>query len=68
MVKYVYGHDFKAANGEKNHETESNVILNYAFQQPLLKALPCNIFVLTTTLNTAMTLAKTVYSSITQKF
>ena len=28
----------KAANGEKNHETESNVILNYAFQQPLLKA------------------------------
>ncbi|WP_171249971.1 hypothetical protein, partial [Acinetobacter baumannii] len=22
---------------EKNHETESNVILNYAFQQPLLK-------------------------------
>ncbi|WP_114233370.1 OprD family outer membrane porin, partial [Acinetobacter baumannii] len=37
MVKYVYGHDFKAANGEKNHETESNVILNYAFQQPLLK-------------------------------
>ncbi|ENY3708448.1 OprD family porin [Acinetobacter baumannii] len=29
--------DFKAANGEKNHETESNVILNYAFQQPLLK-------------------------------
>ncbi len=26
MVKYVYGHDFKAANGEKNHETESNVI------------------------------------------
>lgn len=37
MVKYVYGHDFKAANGEKNHETESNVILNYAFQQPFLK-------------------------------
>ncbi|WP_143242816.1 OprD family outer membrane porin, partial [Acinetobacter baumannii] len=37
MVKYVYGHDFKAANGEKNQETESNVILNYAFQQPLLK-------------------------------
>ncbi|MDQ9027852.1 OprD family outer membrane porin [Acinetobacter nosocomialis] len=39
MVKYVYGHDFKAANGEKNHETESNVILNYAFQQPFLKGL-----------------------------
>ncbi|MCH7315193.1 OprD family outer membrane porin [Acinetobacter sp. ANC 3882] len=37
MVKYVYGHDFKAANGKKNHESESNVILNYAFQQPSLK-------------------------------
>lgn len=37
MVKYVYGHDFKAANGEKNHESESNLILNYAFQQPYLK-------------------------------
>lgn len=37
VVKYVYGHDFKAANGEKNHESESNVILNYAFQQPSLK-------------------------------
>ncbi|MEB6667952.1 OprD family porin [Acinetobacter vivianii] len=37
MVKYVYGHDFKAANGEKNHESESNIILNYAFQQPYLK-------------------------------
>lgn len=37
MVKYVYGHDFKAANGEKNHETESNLIVNYAFQQPYLK-------------------------------
>ncbi|VXA55753.1 putative porin for benzoate transport (BenP) [Acinetobacter proteolyticus] len=37
MVKYVYGHDFKAANGDKNHETESNIILNYAFQQPYLK-------------------------------
>lgn len=37
LVKYVYGHDFKTANGEKNHETESNVILNYAFQQPSLK-------------------------------
>ncbi|MCH7391551.1 OprD family outer membrane porin [Acinetobacter dispersus] len=37
MVKYVYGHDFKAANGEKNHETESNIIVNYAFQQPYLK-------------------------------
>ncbi|WDZ51100.1 OprD family outer membrane porin [Acinetobacter vivianii] len=37
LVKYVYGHDFKTVNGEKNHETESNVILNYAFQQPSLK-------------------------------
>lgn len=37
MVKYVYGHDFKAANGEKNHESESNLILNYALQQPYLK-------------------------------
>jgi benzoate transport porin len=37
LVKYVYGHNFKTANGEKNHETESNVILNYAFQQPSLK-------------------------------
>ncbi|KYQ85034.1 benzoate transporter [Acinetobacter sp. NRRL B-65365] len=37
LVKFVYGHDFKTANGEKNHETESNVILNYAFQQPSLK-------------------------------
>ena len=37
MLKYVYGHDFKAANGDKNHETESNIIVNYAFQQPYLK-------------------------------
>ena len=37
LVKYVYGHDFKTVNGEKNHETESNVILNYALQQPSLK-------------------------------
>lgn len=37
VVKYVYGHDFKTANGEKNHETESNVLINYAFQQPYLK-------------------------------
>ena len=37
MLKYVYGHDFKAVNGAKNHETESNIIVNYAFQQPYLK-------------------------------
>ncbi|MQZ30331.1 OprD family porin [Acinetobacter haemolyticus] len=37
MVKYVYGHKFKTATGENNHETESNVLVNYTFQQPYLK-------------------------------
>ncbi|WP_111896290.1 OprD family outer membrane porin, partial [Acinetobacter sp. MB5] len=39
MVKYVYGNHFKAANGSKNLESESDIILNYAFQQPYLKGL-----------------------------
>jgi hypothetical protein len=38
-VKYVYGEDFETADGKKNHESESNIILNYAFQQPYLKGL-----------------------------
>ena len=36
-IKYVYGNDFKAADGRKNNESESDIILNYAFQQPFLK-------------------------------
>lgn len=39
MVKYVYGNHFKAANGSKNMESESDIIVNYAFQQPYLKGL-----------------------------
>lgn len=39
MLKYVYGHGFKTSAGEKNRESESNLILNYAFQQPYLKGL-----------------------------
>ena len=39
MVKYVYGHDFKAANGEKNHETESNVIFKLCISAAALKRL-----------------------------
>lgn len=38
-VKYVYGHDFKTATGEKNKESESNLIFNYAFQPTYLKGL-----------------------------
>jgi hypothetical protein len=38
-VKYVYGHDFKTATGEKNKESESNLIFNYAFQATYLKGL-----------------------------
>ncbi|GAA5012448.1 OprD family outer membrane porin [Acinetobacter puyangensis] len=39
IVKYVYGNSFKTASGEKNKESESNLIINYAFQQPYLKGL-----------------------------
>lgn len=37
VLKYVYGYDFKTATGEKNKESESNLIFNYTFQQPYLK-------------------------------
>lgn len=37
--KYVYGTDFKTADGKKNHESELNFIGNYSFQQPTLKGL-----------------------------
>ncbi|MCK4102076.1 OprD family porin [Acinetobacter radioresistens] len=36
-LKYVYGNDFKTADGRENKESESNIIVNYAFQQPALK-------------------------------
>lgn len=36
-LKYVYGKGFKTADGRDNKESESNVIINYAFQQPRLK-------------------------------
>lgn len=39
VVKYVYGDSFKTADGKENNESESNIILNYAFQQPFLKGL-----------------------------
>ena len=32
-VKYVYGENFETTDGKKNHESESNIILNYAFQR-----------------------------------
>ena len=38
-VKYVYGHNFKTADGRENKESEANFIGNYAFQQPYLKGL-----------------------------
>lgn len=38
-IKYVYGDNFKSTDGKPNHENESNIILNYAFQQPHLKGL-----------------------------
>lgn len=37
LLKYTYGHNFKAKDGSKNNESESNMILNYDFQQPALK-------------------------------
>lgn len=37
MFKHVYGYDFKTASGQKNKEHETNIILNYAFQNPALK-------------------------------
>lgn len=37
VLKYVYGYDFKTATGEKNKESESNLIFNYTFQQSYLK-------------------------------
>lgn len=39
IVKYVYGDSFKAADGSKNKESESDVLLKYEFQQPYLKGL-----------------------------
>nr|WP_202732450.1 OprD family outer membrane porin [Acinetobacter pittii] len=38
-LKYVYGDHFKTVDGLKNKESEANVIVNYALQQPLLKGL-----------------------------
>jgi len=38
-LKYVYGDHFKSAGGLKNKESEANVIVNYALQQPFLKGL-----------------------------
>jgi len=38
-IKYVYGDHFKTSKGEQNKESEANLILNYAFQQPYLKGL-----------------------------
>ncbi len=38
-IKYVYGDNFETIDGKKNHESESNIILNYNFQQPYLKGL-----------------------------
>jgi len=32
-------YSFKTADGKENNESESNIILNYAFQQPFLKGL-----------------------------
>ena len=37
MFKHVYGYDFKTTSGQKNREQESNLIVNYAFQNPQLK-------------------------------
>lgn len=37
MLKHVYGYDFKIATGQKNKEQESNLIVNYAVQAPMLK-------------------------------
>lgn len=39
MVKYVYGSDFKDAQGRDNHESETNFILTYDVQNPKLKGL-----------------------------
>jgi hypothetical protein len=39
MAKYVYGNDFRAQNGKLNRESESDLIFNYAFQQPYLRGL-----------------------------
>lgn len=39
MFKHVYGYGFKTAAGQKNREQESNIIVNYAFQNPALKGL-----------------------------
>lgn len=39
MAKYVYGNNFKTAQGLKNSENETNLVLNYAFQQPVVKGL-----------------------------
>lgn len=38
-LKYVYGDNFKTNDGLENHESETNFILNYAFQQPFIKGL-----------------------------
>lgn len=39
LVKYVYGTDFKDAQGRDNHESETNFILSYNVQNPKLKGL-----------------------------
>ena len=37
MLKHVYGYDFKTVLGQRNKEQETNLIVNYAFQNPALK-------------------------------
>ena len=37
LLKYSYGDNFKAKNGKENKENETNIVLNYDFQQPYMK-------------------------------
>lgn len=37
ILKHVYGYDFKTVLGQRNKEQETNLIVNYAFQNPALK-------------------------------
>ena len=37
IVKYVYGNGFKAVDGHDNHESETDILFKYSFQQPYLK-------------------------------
>ncbi|MHA3103046.1 OprD family outer membrane porin [Acinetobacter sp. ANC 3791] len=39
ILKHVYGYGFKTTDNRKNNEQESNVILNYNFQQKALQGL-----------------------------